>query len=248
MELNDYIFLIVWFVGGFIGGISGMGASMIAVPILLAILEPNVLVPVSCIISTVICLYLSWIYHKTCLFSTLKRLLIGSLPGAVLGVYVLVIIRAEYIEILAGLALLYFVYLQYKHDRTPHLAEREEVHANSYVVGFCTGALNSSISFGGPLVAAYALHLGWAQSQFMGTISVFGLLMSVVVCVFQAVAGLFTAEVMTLGATGSVACLLGAASATPVVKYIPLKVFKLILLILLVCSALMCIERGIETL
>ncbi len=248
MELNDYIFLVVWFIGGFIGGISGMGASMIAVPILLAILEPNVLVPVSCIISAVICLYLSWIYYRTCLVSILKRLLIGSLPGSVLGVYVLVIIRAEYIEILAGLALLYFVYLQYKHDRTGDVVEREEVPVKSYFVGFCTGALNSAISFGGPLVAAYALHLGWAQAQFMGTVSVFGLLISIVVCIFQAIAGLFTAEVLTLGATGAVACILGAASATPVVKYIPLKVFKLILLILLMCSAIMCIERGIETL
>ncbi len=225
-----------------------MGASMIAVPILLAILEPNVLIPVSCIISAVICLYLSCVYYKTCLVSILKRLLIGSLPGSVLGVYVLVIIRAEYIEILAGLALVYFVYLQYMHDRAGDLVEKEEVPLKSYFIGFCTGALNSAISFGGPLVAAYALHLGWAQAQFMGTISVFGLLVSIAVCIFQAIAGLFTTEVLILGATGSIACVLGVASATPVVKYIPLKVFKLILLILLVCSALMCIERGFETL
>ncbi len=248
MEFNDYIFLIVWFIGGFIGGISGMGASMIAVPVLLAIIEPNVLVPVSCIISAVICLYLSFVYHKTCLVSVLKRLLIGSLPGSVLGVYVLVIIRAEYIEILAGLALLYFVYLQYKHDRSTDLVERQEVPAQSYFIGFSTGVLNSAISFGGPLVAAYALHLGWAQAQFMGTISVFGFLVSVIVCIFQAIAGLFTTEVLTLGAIGSVACILGAACATPIVKYIPLKIFKIILLIILVCSALMCIERAFETL
>ncbi len=248
MEFNDYIFLVVWFIGGFIGGISGMGASMIAVPVLLAILEPDVLVPVSCIISAVICLYLSWVYHKTCITSVLKRLLIGSIPGSVIGVYVLVIIRAEYIEILAGLALLYFVYLQYMHDRAADVVQREEVPMKSYFVGFCTGTLNSAISFGGPLVAAYALYLGWAQAQFMGTVSVFGFLISVMVCIFQAMAGLFTTEVLTLGATGSVACILGAACATPVVKYIPLKVFKRILLILLICSAVMCIERAFETL
>ena len=43
------IVFLAWFLGGFVNGVSGMGAAMVALPIVACVLEMNAAVPSSCL-------------------------------------------------------------------------------------------------------------------------------------------------------------------------------------------------------
>ncbi len=245
MEMFDIIFLATWFAAGFVTGVSGMGGAMVAVPILVTFIAPATLFPVSCIVATVLSLYMAWLYYKDCDYKILKRLLLGVVPGSLAGVALLLYVKAQYIQLIAGIVMVLFVYLQILRDRKVSTIQRAESLGKSLLVGFTAGILITSISFGGPPVAAYALYLGWSRVQAVSIINVFGLLAFLVAMIFQASAGLYTSEVLSLAATGSIASVVGVICATPLAKIIPLKTFKLILLIIIGCGGVLCVWRGL---
>ncbi len=244
MEIYDFIFVAAWFMGGFVTGISGLGGAMIAVPILATFIPANVLFPVSCITTLVMCTYMAWIYRKDSIYAVVKRLSIGAIPGSIVGISLLLYIKAQYIQLLAGLVMLVFVYLQILRGRKQQVVQREETQAKSISVGFAAGVLISSITFGGPPLAAYSLYLGWSQAQAMGIMNVFSFLAFFVAAVFQASAGLYTAEVLNLAVIGSIATVVGGICATPLAKKVPIKTFRLLILIIIFCGGITCVWRG----
>ncbi len=244
MELNDYIFWITWFVAGFVTGISGMGGAMVAVPILVSFMPPDILFPVTCIVTTLFTAYMAWLYRKDSQAQIVKRLFIGAVPGAVAGLALLLYVKAQYIQLIAGIVMILFVYLQFLRERKA-MIQRDETLAKTLFIGFGSGVLITSISFGGPLLGAYALYLGWAQAQAMGIMNVFALMAFIVATIFQASAGLYTTEVLSLAASGAIAAIIGVICATPLVKIIPLKTFKLILLTIIGCGGILCVLRGL---
>ncbi len=244
MEITDYIFWITWFAAGFVTGISGMGGAMIAVPILVTFMPTDILFPVTCIVTTLFTAYMAWIYRKSSHSQIVKRLFIGAIPGAVAGLGLLLYIKAQYIQLIAGIVMISFVYLQFLRNKQD-IIQREETLGKTLLIGFGSGVLIASISFGGPLLGAYALYLGWGQAQAMGIMNVFALMAFVMATIFQASAGLYTAEVLSLATSGAIASIIGVICATPLVKHIPLKTFKLILLIIIGFGALSCIWRGL---
>ncbi len=243
MELTNYIFLLTWFGAGFVNGISGMGGAMIAVPILLTFMPPTILFPSTCIVTTILTAYIAWLYRKDSVYPIVKRLFIGAIPGAVAGLALLIYIKAQYIQLLAGLVMLAFVYLQFLRDRQA-IVERHETLGKTLFIGFGSGVLITSISFGGPLLGAYSLYLGWPKTQSVGIMNVFALMAFVVAVIFQASAGLYTPEVLSLALKGVFAGILGVACATPLVKVISQKTFKFIILTLIGVGGVTCLWRG----
>ncbi len=244
MDIYDFIFLGAWFLGGFVTGISGLGGAMIAVPILATFIPATVLFPVSCIVALVMCTYMAWIYRKDSIYAVVKRLTIGAIPGSVVGIALLLYVKAQYIQLFAGFVMLIFVYLQVLRMRKQQVVQREETQAKSISVGFAAGVLISSITFGGPPLAAYSLYLGWSQAQAMGIMNVFSFLAFLVAAIFQASAGLYTPEVLNYAALGSLATVVGGICATPLAKKVPINTFRLIILVIIFCGGVTCVWRG----
>ncbi len=244
MDFFDYIFLATWFVGGFVTGISGMGGAMVAVPVLATFIPPAVLFPVSCLVTLTMCVYMAWVYHRDSIYGLIKKLVIGAIPGSLVGVWLLLYVKAQYIQLLTGTVMLFFVYIQFLR-RHAAIVQREETTLKTLLIGFGSGVLITSISFGGPLAAAYGLYLGWSQAQTMGILNVFALFGFTIAAIFQASAGLYTAEVLNLAATGALATVLGAICATPFAKKIPLNIFRLMILTIITCGGVICMWRGL---
>ena len=78
-----------WFLGGFVNGISGMGAGLVSLPIAASLLPMQELVPASGLSTLTVACYLVWAYRRYCRWSSLRHMLVGCLPGALLGVWIL---------------------------------------------------------------------------------------------------------------------------------------------------------------
>ncbi len=244
MEFSEWFFLFAWFLAGFINAIAGMGAAMVAVPLVTPFMPPAMLTPVACIIVMVISMHMSWNFRKGCLMGSLKNMLIGAVPGSLVGLAMLVYIPVKSMQLFTGIVMVAFVIWQFA--RKMNTVQRPETLPKSLFAGFCSGVLNTSISFGNPPVGVYALYLGWTPLQTVGTTNIFSIFAYIFACVIQASAGLYTQEVLTWAAMGVPAAMLGIVCAMPVARRINASTFKRVLLVVIACGGLTCMWRGLS--
>lgn len=237
--MPEALFLFAWFLAGFVNGVSGMGAAMVAVPIIVTIIPMHDVIPISCFVATAISGHMAWNFRKGCRFSSLKNLFVGSIPGSFVGLTILLCIPAKLLQFLTGMVMVLFVIWQsIKRISTVH---NPETMPKSILAGFASGILNTSISFGNPPIGAYALHLGWNQEETVGTMNVFSFGAFFIACIAHAIAGLYTKELLILAAWGVPASMLGIICAMPIAKRINALTFKRILLTVIACAGVNCI-------
>ncbi len=171
------LILVAWFIGGFVNAISGMGAAIIALPIIALILPIEIVIPVSCICGAFLGIYLSIIYFKYTYFQYIIPLVIGSIPGTFAGIYILLWISKDILQICIGVLLVSYAYWQYK---VKVIIPHETSKIICLLVGFVAGFSNSSTSFGGPPGYAYSVYAGWDRKASIGTLSFYYLFMSAV--------------------------------------------------------------------
>ncbi|MFI3271068.1 MAG: sulfite exporter TauE/SafE family protein [Pseudomonadota bacterium] len=242
--MPDLLFFIAWFLAGFVNGVSGMGAAMVAVPIIITLIPVHDVVPVSCLIVTAVSGHMAWNFRKGCRFQSLKNMFLGSVPGSLAGLTILLCIQASVLQLLTGTIMILFVLWQcIKKENT---IRNPETLPKSVFAGFLSGVLNTSISFGNPPIGAYALHLGWNQEETVGTMNIFSFGAFIIACAFHAFAGLYTKEVLTLAAWGIPASMFGILCSLPVARRINALTFKRILLTVIACAGANCIARALS--
>lgn len=241
--MPDTLFLFAWFLAGFVNGISGMGAAMVAVPIIVTMMPMNDVIPVSCLVVTAVSGHMAWNFRKGCRFSSLKNLFMGSIPGSFVGLSILLYIEAQLLQLLTGIVMVIFVIWQCL--KRANTVRNPETLPKSVAAGFCSGILNASISFGNPPIGAYALHLGWDQEETVGTMNIFSFGAFIIACLAQATAGLYTKEVLILAAWGIPASMFGIICSMPIAKRINAVTFKRILLTVIACAGMNCILRAL---
>ncbi len=244
MEYQDIFFCITWFFGGFFVGLTGLGASMLAVPVLAGSIAPTTLFPVATFVAFIINLYMGWIYRKKFDYSLTIKLILGAVPGAFAGVALLLFFRAQHIQLLAGIVLLLFVLLQIIREKF-HMIEREETFFKTVCCAFFAGVLNSSVGVGGPPLAAYAIYLGWSPQRSISMFVMSGIITILFGCIIQFSAGFYTDEVIHLGLLGGLFSMIGITFGTPLVKILPLILFKRILLMIIAFGGVTCIWHGL---
>jgi len=240
--MYEAIFCLLWLIGGFISGVSGLGGAMFAVPFISLFLEPQVLIPIANCLAVVICLELAWIYRKDLLVHEVKNMMLGSLPGLVLGTYILLIIPASLLLMSIGIVMICFVLWQFLH-KVPEKAGQPSI-IKALTAGFFSGMLSTSVSFSGPPCGVYALHMRWPQRQSLATVNTFVVLASLVGVAIYYKAGLMTEEVLYWTLYGAVSTSVGVLLAIPVNRFVNVRLFRVILLIVIGVGGLSCIVKS----
>lgn len=240
--MYEVIFCIVWLLAGFITGVSGLGAAMFAVPFISVFIDPHTLIPVSTCLVVVLCFEVGFIYRKDLLLTELKNMTIGSLPGLILGTYLLLIIPASVLLLCIGIVMVCFVLWQFLH-KVPAKAGHTST-GKALAAGFISGLLSTSVSFGGPPCAVYALHLRWAQKQTLATINVFVGVSSLLGVGTYLFTGLIDKEVLYWTMLGTPAVSTGIFLSVPVIRFINIQLFRKILLIVIGFGGLGCIVKA----
>lgn len=237
------IVFLAWFLGGFVNGVSGMGAAMVALPIVACVLEMNAAVPSSCLVATVVAIYVAWMYRAHCRCASVVPMFVGCIPGAFVGVYVLRVVPGVWLQAVLGLVLV--VYVLWQRFHRAGAAHPESVSAGA-VSGFASGFANAAISFSGPPAAMYALHVGWDKDTARGTLGFYFLGICIVTCAMQAVAGFFTPVVLKAALYGMPGALAGLFASLPFARTIRENVFQAILLVMIGLAGLICIIRAAQ--
>lgn len=240
--MYEAFFCLLWLIGGFISGVSGLGGAMVAVPFVSLFLEPQVLVPIANCLAVVMCLELGWIYRKDLLVHEVKNMMLGSLPGLVLGTYILLIIPTPFLLMSIGTVMICFVLWQFLH-KVPKKAGQPSI-IKALAAGFFSGLFSTSVSFSGPPCGVYALHMHWTQRQSLGTINAFVVLASLVGVAVYYKAGLMTEEVLYWTLYGAVSSSVGILLAIPVNRFVNVRLFRMILLIVIGMGGMICIVKS----
>lgn len=236
-------FVAAWFLGGFVNGISGMGAAMVAVPLVISFIPGQTLIPATCFLALVITGQMAWVYRASCRWGSIKTMLMGSAIGAVLGVYVLLFLSAPLLKLMTGLVMVLFVAWFMIRPKSTTVGQENGVKAA--IAGFFSGALNSSISFGGPPVAVYTFNVPWNKEETVGSLNMYSFISFIITCSVHFMADLYTAEVLRWIAYGVPASMVGAMASMPVARRLSVEMFKRILLIVIGISGFVSVVRSL---
>ena len=112
-DMTILIVSIAWFLGGFVNGVSGMGAAMVALPIVAGFMDMSEAVPSSCLVTCIVAGYVAWMYRRSCRMASVWPMLLGCLPGVLAGVWVLKFVPGTWLQ--AGLGSLLLVYMLWQY-------------------------------------------------------------------------------------------------------------------------------------
>lgn len=144
-----FIFLCIILVASILQTSSGFGFSIMATPFLLMIFQPQQSIQINIILSLVISASLIMKLRKDVDFALLKRLILGSVAGAPLGIFIFLSIDIHVFKLGIGILLLLLTALliwNVKLTATP---------SKDIWVGSLSGLLTTSIGMPGPPLLLY---------------------------------------------------------------------------------------------
>ena len=100
-DMNMLIVSIAWLLGGFVNGVSGVGAAMVALPLVASVMDMQEAVPSCCLTGSIVAIYIAWVYRRGCHLASVFPMLLGCLPGVLTGVWVLKFVPGAWLQ--AGL-------------------------------------------------------------------------------------------------------------------------------------------------
>nr|MBF0223013.1 sulfite exporter TauE/SafE family protein [Desulfobulbaceae bacterium] len=194
MDINFLWLAATLLLAGFTQGVSGFGAALVAMPLLTLFMDVQTAVPLYLLHGVVITGYLSFQLRQHFEWPKIKPLLLGSLPGIVLGIYLLKRFNSSVLQSLMGA--LIFSYALYSLTCRPQPKKLAPFWA--YIAGFFTGAISSAFSAGGPPTVIYVTLSGWNKDVFKVTLSVFFFITGVLTVTGHALSGLTTIPILKL--------------------------------------------------
>ncbi|WP_298067191.1 sulfite exporter TauE/SafE family protein [uncultured Mailhella sp.] len=244
-QLLTYIVVALgWMCGGIVGGATGIGGVMIAMPLLTLVLDPGDAILVSCLVAATACVHLAWAYRRFIVWPDVWPLLAGMVPGLIAGVAMLKIAPVPVLELMICAMLVCFLLMQC----SPRLA-RFSVPA-SLPLGLGAGAVSgfvaSSVAMSGAPLGIYVLLMHWEPDRARGNMSIFYLCSGISAMLMQAFSGLYSYSLLKLGVAALAGCMAGQTLGVSLGRHISRETFRRILLIFLAAAAVVLFVRAVS--
>ncbi|WP_066852066.1 sulfite exporter TauE/SafE family protein [Halodesulfovibrio spirochaetisodalis] len=205
----EHLFFVAlcWGIGGFVNGVAGFGAALIAMPLITTMVPLSLAVPSCTIIGVSLCLQMAWIYRKNIDFQKLKPIYLGTVPGAIVGISMMQELPTHYLKL--GMGIFLFIYALW--GLFFEGRQQKIVHRGwGVVAGFCSTAISSSIGMGGPPTIVYTSLTGWGKDTVKAAIASYFIVSGVLIISMQTYAGIQTKETVMLFAAAAPAVMIGA--------------------------------------
>ncbi|MBP3730264.1 MAG: sulfite exporter TauE/SafE family protein [Mailhella sp.] len=233
-----------WFIGGFVSGISGFGAMMLALPVLTLGLDAMDAILTCCIVAGPCCMQLAWLYRSFVYWPDMKWLWLGCVPGCILGTITLMAIPAGWLQIGISLLICIFLIVQIFGGRATWTLP--DSIAALLITGCASGFCNSSVSVVGVPMGIFVLLKHWDKDKARGTMAMFFLLSSLITILTQWLSGVYNSYLFQISAIGAIGCFIGQALGFRVGRHINQAVFVKFALCFLTCAAVMLFFKGIR--
>ncbi len=206
--MNEYLLVaLFWGVGGFVNGIAGFGAALIAMPLVTCYIDLAVAVPSCTLIALAMNTQMGLTYREHADWPRLRPLLWGALPGAITGVTLLQKVPGHALKAGMGFFLMgYAVWGLFFEG-----ASRRTISGRwGYLAGFCSTAIGTAFGMGGPPTIVYTSLAGWSKDAIKAGIGSFFMCAGVIMIAVQVAGGLQTRQSVSLFLVAGPAVTLGA--------------------------------------
>lgn len=179
---------LIFFLAGLIQGVTGFGAGLVAIPLLLLIIDVKIAVPLVMLNNVLMTSYLSFTFRSVMDWKKIYPLLVGTIPGIIIGSKCLAVIDAHLVRIFLGILLIsYSLYNLFAQPRP--LAMPKYI---GYIAGLLTGFITGIVSAGGPPVIIYTTLTNWSKDQIKATLAGFFICNSTFTVMVNALSGMTT--------------------------------------------------------
>ncbi|MEO1289315.1 MAG: sulfite exporter TauE/SafE family protein [Chloroflexota bacterium] len=230
--MNPLVIPII-FVAMFIQSLAGFGSALIAMPLLLLILPPDVARPLFVLVGQTAGLMFMFEYRKEWQFTDIRWLLLGSLIAVPIGTWVANTMTEDMFMLVLGIILIGYASYALSGVRLPEL---KGLWGSFF--GFCSGVLHSAYNVGGPPLVMYNSTQDWEARRFKGNTQAIFFVMGFFVIYEHIRAGNMSLTVfqnyLLMTPTMLIALLLGFRLE----KYIKQTIFRKMVLVLLMIIGL----------
>ncbi len=230
---------VVVFSASLLQAATGIGFGLIAAPTLLIVLDSGAAVQVTIILSLLIALVLAPSLYQHADKRLLRYLLLGTLVGLPLGLYVYLAIDLDLLKVLAGVTVL-LVALSAAGvigaRRGPDSASSSAPH--DVIIGVISGAMSTSLAMPGPVPAAWMTRSASGKDAIRATILVLFVFSYTAAIAMQAGLAGLARETLTVAAILTPATLIGIVFGRVLASRITERVFMRIIVTVLIATSL----------
>jgi uncharacterized protein len=229
-------------------GITGLGAPIVATPIL-ALLYDDLPTAIAVMIAPTVLtdvMLLAWYLPHYRESVRLIPFVLFGLAGIVFGTQLLVSIDEAILRTILGAVITVFVLTSW-FNRLPVLS-KPTARIAGLPIGFIAGALQGSVGASGPLITMYLFSLGMSREVFLFAINAIFLVLDTTQVVALQRAGLYTPDVVFLATLASVPLCLGVLVGFRAQKYVSDLRFRQGVLVLLTLTAIALFVRSFSQL
>ena len=195
-----------WLLGGFINGIVGFGAALVAMPVVALGLDMRTAVPTCGLVVLALNIQMAWSYRAHLDTSGIRAILLGALPGAASGVLLLRHFPESWLK--TGLGLLLAAYALWGLcSAQPH--SRRLAAGWGALAGFLSTSLGTAFGFNGPPLAVYLSLRGGSQREIKAALGAFFIVSGLFIVAAHGLSGLYSIRALTLFAVALPAVILG---------------------------------------
>jgi uncharacterized membrane protein YfcA len=211
-------------VAAVINGALGYGFSSITVPLALLFLASRVLNPALVLVEVAINICVLAVNWRSALPAVRRTgmIIIGLLPGVMVGSFYLASVRPDYVKLVTYCALLPLILLQAAGVRRPIRSER----AISFPFGVSVGLLYSITTISGPPLALMFNNQGYAKHDFRASLAVVRTAESSMTAIMYLSLGLFKPPSLALIPSIVPAVLIGVPVGAALIRRIDPETFR----------------------
>lgn len=214
---------------------TGFGFSIMATPFLLLLFEPKEAIQINLILSLVISAALITRVKNDMDPSIIKRFIIGSVPGLVLGIVLFLMVSDLVLKVGIGIAVLLLTLLLTLQFRIRRSQGRD------VVVGSLSGALTTGIGMPGPPLLLYFAGSETNKEKLRATTLMFYLYIYSISLLIQVIFAGTTKTVWQSSALALPLIVLGLYVGERLFAVIPQKAFQVLMYVLLVVTGILLI-------
>jgi len=231
-------------------GIIGFGDALILIPIITPVIGiKNAVILVN--LWGILTAFLNFVkYRKLLDKGYFIRFLSLGIPATILGTFLFIEIRLEWIELILGIFIFgYSILKLYQYLKKENDVElMNQINSTSPLIiagGFSYGLLTALISAAGPLNVAMLEKTGHYKESFIGNFAAVGFFLSVVRTPFYFTTNIFPYDLLLLFLLGFPIIFLGTKVGQRLTPKIPIKTFQIIVFCFLIVFGLKSVVTSI---
>ncbi len=218
--------------GGFLKGATGAGAPVVGVPILAAIIDIQFAVAVFAVLNLISNIWHSFAYrmHRK-VAHLIYGFAIAGAAGAIAGSVLLAFLPTDIL--LASLALIVLAYIILRLTQPDWILDRSTGLKIMPYAGFAGGLMQGAGGISAPVSITFLSAMRLPREEFIATISVFFVAMSIVQIPFLAIFGILTVERTLLAIAAAIPLFIALSVGEWASRFISGATFDRIILVLL---------------